>query len=201
MTFDVEFQVNPMTLDVDMGTVYDVTGDEYERGYAEAKAEAQAVEDGILSGGLSTDYKNDRVTALRSYAMYATKITSLEAAALKTVGTGAFQICLNLRYALLPAAKSIGSHAFYGDAALTRVETNEVCAMGYNAFNGCAGLTALILRADGLCTLDTGALGRTGIASGTGYIYVPDDLVDSYKTATNWSTYAAQIKPLSEYGG
>ena len=31
-----------------------------------------------------------------------------------------------------------------------------------------------------------------------GYIYVPDALVDSYKTATNWSTYADQIKPLSE---
>lgn len=32
-----------------------------------------------------------------------------------------------------------------------------------------------------------------------GYIYVPDALVDSYKAATNWSTYASQIRPLSEY--
>ena len=32
-----------------------------------------------------------------------------------------------------------------------------------------------------------------------GYIYVPDDLVESYKTTTGWSTYASQIKPLSEY--
>ena len=31
-----------------------------------------------------------------------------------------------------------------------------------------------------------------------GYIYVPDALVDSYKKATNWVTYADQIKPLSE---
>lgn len=29
-------------------------------------------------------------------------------------------------------------------------------------------------------------------------IYVPDDLVNSYKTATNWSTYADLIKPISE---
>ena len=39
------------------------------------------------------------------------------------------------------------------------------------------------------------------IESGTGYIYVPDALVDSFKTATNWSTYAAQIKGISELEG
>lgn len=30
-------------------------------------------------------------------------------------------------------------------------------------------------------------------------IYVPDEAVDAYKTATNWVTYADYIKPLSEY--
>ena len=30
-------------------------------------------------------------------------------------------------------------------------------------------------------------------------IYVPDALVEQYKTATNWSKYADKIKPLSEY--
>ena len=30
------------------------------------------------------------------------------------------------------------------------------------------------------------------------YFYVPDNLVDSYKAATNWSTYASQIRPISE---
>ena len=30
------------------------------------------------------------------------------------------------------------------------------------------------------------------------YFYVPDDLVEDYKAATNWSVYADQIKPISE---
>lgn len=30
-------------------------------------------------------------------------------------------------------------------------------------------------------------------------IYVPDESVEAYKTATNWSTYADRIKPLSQY--
>lgn len=38
----------------------------------------------------------------------------------------------------------------------------------------------------------------TGIYATKGYVYVPDNLVDEYKSATNWTTYADQIKPLSE---
>lgn len=30
-------------------------------------------------------------------------------------------------------------------------------------------------------------------------IYVPDESVETYKTATNWSSYASKIKPISEY--
>ena len=41
-------------------------------------------------------------------------------------------------------------------------------------------------------------LQSTPIANGTGYVYVPDDMVDTYKSATNWSTYASQIKGMSE---
>lgn len=33
---------------------------------------------------------------------------------------------------------------------------------------------------------------------GKGFVYVPDTLVDEYKSATNWTTVADQIKPLSE---
>jgi hypothetical protein len=39
----------------------------------------------------------------------------------------------------------------------------------------------------------------TRIEKGTGYIYVPADLVDSYKAATNWSTFAAQFRALEDY--
>ena len=32
-----------------------------------------------------------------------------------------------------------------------------------------------------------------------GVIYVPDESLEAYKTATNWSYYADILKPLSEY--
>jgi hypothetical protein len=57
----------------------------------------------------------------------------------------------------------------------------------------------IIRNSTTLATLgSTNAFSNTPIASGTGYIYVPDDLVDRYKQATNWSTYASQIKGISE---
>jgi hypothetical protein len=39
----------------------------------------------------------------------------------------------------------------------------------------------------------------SSIAKGTGYVYVPRSLVDSYKSATNWSTYANQFRALEDY--
>jgi hypothetical protein len=39
----------------------------------------------------------------------------------------------------------------------------------------------------------------TKIANGEGYIYVPASMVDSYKSASNWSTYAAQIRAIEDY--
>lgn len=41
---------------------------------------------------------------------------------------------------------------------------------------------------------------RSNIGNKSGYtIYVPDESVETYKSATNWSNYANYIKPLSEY--
>ena len=61
-------------------------------------------------------------------------------------------------------------------------------------------LSTLVLRSTTLCSLSSiDDISMTQIAAGNGYVYVQDDLVEKYKSATNWSTYADQIKPLSEY--
>ena len=45
----------------------------------------------------------------------------------------------------------------------------------------------------------TSAFDSTPIKSGNGYIYVPFALIEQYKAATNWSTYAAQFRALEDY--
>lgn len=68
---------------------------------------------------------------------------------------------------------------------------------------GYKGLYNLVIRTESVCTLSLAPATAFGTDSplvlGTGYVYVPDSLVDSYKEATNWSVIADQIKPLSEY--
>lgn len=138
-----------------------------------------ADEDAIVSGTI-TDYTNDRVTSIR---------------------TGAFSYCPNLTSVDFPAATSIESAAFTGCSNLASANFPAATSINGGAFLGCSNLTSLILRATTqVCALsDTSAFDGTSIASGTGYIYVPSALVDSYKTATNWSTYAAQFRVLEDY--
>ena len=87
-------------------------------------------------------------------------------------------------------------------AAVIRAEFTQQVKLWNTSFSDCAALVKFILRSESVCTLQSiGAFSRTPIESGTGYIYVPDQLVDAYKTATNWVTYADQIKPISKLEG
>ena len=92
----------------------------------------------------------------------------------------------------------------FNESGVKKADCKNVTTIGQQAFRQATykenlGLNTLILRADTICTLSsTGALTNTPISKGVGYIYVPDDLVDSYKSATNWSVYANQIKGISE---
>ncbi len=84
------------------------------------------------------------------------------------------------------------------------VKVNSIIGINSMAFNYCRKLAKFVIYAndgtDNLCAMyNSSVFNGTPIKNKTGYIYVPDDLVENYKTATNWSVYASQIKPLSEY--
>lgn len=98
---------------------------------------------------------------------------------------------------------AIGTSAFKNCTALEIADFTTAREIWGGAFENCTSLHAVIFRRNERATFGIdgtaeNAFKSTPIASGTGYIYVPDDLVDSYKAATNWSTYANQIKGISE---
>jgi hypothetical protein len=145
-----------------------------------------------------------QATSIGNYAFRSClKLTSADFPQATSVGNSAFSACSALTTADFPNATSIGNNAFQNCSSLTSADFPQATSLGGSAFYNCSKLTALVLRnTSNVCSLgSTGAFTNTPIKSGTGYIYVPDALVDSYKAATNWSTYAAQIKPLSEYTG
>ena len=137
-----------------------------------------ADEDAIVSGTI-TDYTNDRVTSIRA---------------------NAFRECTSLTSADFPAVTDIKNYAFQDCTSLTSADFTAITYIGVSAFFGCS-LASLILRSTTrVCTLSSKySFSGTPIDSGTGYIYVPAALIDRYKTATNWTTYANQFRALESY--
>lgn len=132
----------------------------------------------IISREISGDYTNTVVTSIGDYAFYS---------------------CRSLKSVTLPAVASIGTGSFIGSANLTRVDLAALTNLSSRAFYN-TGLTTLILRNSTIPVLENvTALESTPIKSGTGYIYVSKALVDSYKTASNWSAYADQIRAIEDY--
>ena len=69
-----------------------------------------------------------------------------------------------------------------------------------NAFYGCESLETLIVgtESERVCELSSNSLDGTD-ASLT--IYVPDELVESYQAAPNWTDYSSQIHGISNLPG
>ena len=128
-----------------------------------------------------------------------TNLTTVNLPKCTYIESNAFQSCTNLTTIVLPKCTYINTYAFKDCTSLTTVNLPECTDIRTCAFENCTNLTTIILSNNQVVTLGaTDVFRGSGISRGSGYIYVPDNLVDSYKSDTNWSTYANQIKPLSE---
>lgn len=138
--------------------------------------------------------------SIGNYAFYNnTSVARINLPKLQTTGTNALRQLTSLTEVTLPSLNTLGGTAFQKSTSLERVDLPVCKSIGANAFNGCSVLATLILRSSTVCTMaNVNALTGTPIASKTGFVFVNDSLVDTYKSASNWSTYASQIKGLSE---
>lgn len=118
--------------------------------------------------------------------------------------THSYCICnkANLKKIKLGGLTTLSGYAISSCSALHTIDFEKLTKMNGVSLNGLTALHTFIIRTPSVCSLaNASSFARTKIEEGTGYIYVPDNLIDSYKSATNWSTYANQIKGLSELGG
>lgn len=178
-----------------------------------------------LVEGTITEVSDDSITTIRDYAFYGnttlttidlpnitslgnyvfyncSALTSVDLPNVTTIRDYVFYGCKNVTSVNLPNATTIGPNVFYKCSSLTSVNLPNVTSLSYGTFYNCSSLTTVILSlTTNVCTLsNTDAFKNTPIANSTteGFIYVPDELVEDYKVATNWSTYASKIKPISE---
>ena len=108
---------------------------------------------------------------------------------LTSIGKGAFNNCTRLALTSLPEGiTSIEDSAFSSCTNLTKITClGNITSIRRDAFNSCTNLSKFALpNITSVPTLsETNAFSNTSIANGTGYIYVPNDLVEIFKSATN----------------
>lgn len=133
---------------------------------------------------------------------FASNCSNLEKVSIPKVTTmskgSEFQYCYALRDIDLPELTNVSSSPFEGLTALKKLDFPKLASLNSRALTN-SGVETLILRGATVCTLSGALRAGTPIADGTGYIYVPAALIDSYKTAANWSTYAAQFRAIEDY--
>lgn len=151
--------------------------------------------DALIDGSMTEINSNAtriRANAFETYSALASANFPLAT----EVGANAFSGCNHLASISFPSLTTISNGAFMSCSSLTSVDFPSVTSIASNAFASASNLTTIILRnTEGVCTLNAG----NAIPSNVTSIYVPDALVDSYKSATYWSNIASKIKPLSEY--
>lgn len=147
--------------------------------------------------------KLPNATSIGTYAFYyCTAMTSFSAPKVTTLNTYAFYNCSKLVSINFPLATSVPQYGFYSCGAAEKADFGAAKSIAASCFSYCSALEALILRrADAICTLanTTNALKDTPIENGTGYVYVPSALIEQYKVATNWKTYASQFRAIEDY--
>ena len=135
------------------------------------------------------------VTKIGTYGFHScSNIASFNAPKVKTLGSYVLYGCKKLTEVNFPLATSVPSNCFYQATALVKADFGAASSIDTYGFIYCSALRTLILRkTDSICTLanTSNCFSSSGVASGKAYIYVPKALIDTYKTATNWSSYAS----------
>jgi hypothetical protein len=226
MKMNVTFRKRNQTFHPQFGIVHNISDGGYERGYAEGYSNglsvAQTVEDGIVNRTFSGHYFNDRLTNVGANAFYqvpaksynlpnvesvsangfwnSSKATDILLPKAKTLNSTSLGYCYALKNVDLASCENLNGDVFRNCNSLAKLHFPSIKSIGANCFIGASSLATLVLSADAVCTLEnTNAFTNTPIANGTGYIYVPAALVDTYKTAANWSTHASQIRAIEDY--
>ena len=117
-------------------------------------------------------------------------------------GSG-FKDCTSLEQIVLPKCRSTGNSAFENCTNLKVIDFHTALnSLGNSNLGITPALEAFILR-DTVMTPkysnSVAPFSGSPIGNGTGYIYVPRELVDTYKADSKWSPYANQFRALEDY--
>lgn len=141
---------------------------------------------------LITKLKNSFITGAGSYFLNSCPaLTEADFPNLVTMGSYCIQSCTSLKSVNLPNLTTVGDYFLYGCTALETVDFPSLTSVGDYFLYGCNNLKVVFLRSPSMCAY-TGSMSFTKFSSTS--IYVPESLIESYKTVSPWSSSASQFK-------
>ena len=154
-----------------------------------------------FNGCLANHISLPSLKSMSSGAFRGSRFVTVDLPLVTNIANNGFRAQGYIQSVTFPSVTSTSSEAMRNCPALTYVDLPKCASFGTFTFCDCTNLETLILRkSDKICPLsNVNVLQSTKIAAGTGYIYVPAALINSYKSATNWTTFSAQFRALEDY--
>ena len=145
-------------------------------------------EDGVL-------FDKEKTTLIQ-YPCYKNATSYEIPSSVTSINANAFRECTSLTTVTIPSTvTSIGNHAFRDCTKLTTATIpDKVTSIGNYAFNNCYNLSSVTIYSPSLITYGEYAF---NINKPGRKIYVFNDKVETYQAATNWSSYASDILPIT----
>ena len=136
-------------------------------------------------------------TAIKSNSFRAkAEITSLSSTSVTSIESESLRQCNGLITVSLPNITSqVPSYTFTDCKNLETADVGKTSTIQANGFSNCNKLTVLVLRRTSVCTLgNVSAFSNTplqGYSGRSATVYVPQDLLTTYQSASNWSSLSA----------
>ena len=162
---------------------------------------------GIYSCSNLTKVNLPKVVSTTTYSLgLNSKLTELNLPSLEVVGESTLRKLTALANINIPKARVIKGYAMRGCTSLERIILPSIESFGGMPFADCTALKEIIITNEKTLPVVSNGLFTFAEENWDNYpnfqsVYVPDELVSTYTSSTNWSRYWNFIKPLSEWEG
>lgn len=147
-----------------------------------------------LASGI-TNINFNKLNTIKAYSFYQTNIVNAIFPCVTEIKNGehVLSYCPRLKRIIMPILQSgFSGTMLYNVSTVELIDAGQQPSIGFNGNYGTTGVKILILRKSNTITTLKNANYITNLEE----VYVPQALLETYKTATNWSVYADKIFPL-----
>lgn len=147
-----------------------------------------------LASGI-TNINFNKLNTIKAYSFYGTNIVNAIFPNVTEIKNGehVLSYCPRLKRIIVPNLQSgFSGTMLLSVSTVELIDAGQQSSIGFNGNYGTTGVKILILRKSN--TIAT--LRNANYITNLEEVYVPQALLETYKTATNWSVYADKFKPL-----